>query len=578
MAFVSSPVAEPLPASSYDVQLPGRLRDRVMELLSISPTAVVLDTLATHPDASVWVDQGRKHHQEVEQCIYCSSPLTKDRKKQIEAHFSDEVEVLKGSLRGLSGEVRIATSRLDEVKGELPASGLLAPDLRGNYEQAHATYLAQLRELKDWLERLEASIEEKLENPLKIVSCGMGPAPAIDSTLIEELRDTHNSRIEKHASLVHQAAVHIEHHYLKQAEKEVTEGRESLKLKSEEVSRVEDSIKKLQGDIQALKNVEGDPRPSAEVLNREVSRLLGRSELRFETVEGRYEVTRNGKPAVGLSVGERTAITLIHFFEMVARWKPSGGRPIVVVDDPVSSLDSNVFMGISTYIWNEAVAKGHISQLILLTHNFELFRQWDIQIDGLHRNNQMKKLFPAKTYEITSRHRTTGGLSVRTPCLVSWPSSQAVKKKMRSSYHHAFMATAEAKLALDADDSMDKRLDAQLLFPNVVRRLLESFLAFKIPESVGDFNGTMRNSVSLLEATGFTGDADALRLRLTRYTHAHSHNESPSTDAIISPDEVGPAITAAFEFMYWLDTKHFTGICKVLGLEVSSLVPIGSVE
>lgn len=40
-------------------------------------------------------------------------------------------------------------------------------------------------------------------------------------------------------------------------------------------------------------------------------------------------------------------------------------------------------MGISTYIWSEAVAKDHIEQVFLLTHNFELFRQWDIQIGGL---------------------------------------------------------------------------------------------------------------------------------------------------------------------------------------------------
>lgn len=44
-------------------------------------------------------------------------------------------------------------------------------------------------------------------------------------------------------------------------------------------------------------------------------------------------------------------------------------------------------MGISTYIWSAAVSltKDHIGQLFLLTHNFELFRQWDIQLESLHK-------------------------------------------------------------------------------------------------------------------------------------------------------------------------------------------------
>ena len=156
---------------------------------------------------------------------------------------------------------------------------------------------------------------------------------------------------------------------------------------------------------------------------------------------------------------------------------------------------------------------------------------------------------------------------------MAWPSTPDVRKKMRSTYLHAFMTVAQALQQLQADDSIEHKLDAQLLFPNVVRRMLETFLAFKRPEWVGNFTEAMRKSKDLLVAARYTGDPDALRLRLTRYSHAHSHSETPSTDITISPDEVATAIGAVFEFMNCLDSAHFSGLCEVVGIDPSALLP-----
>lgn len=295
---------------------------------------------------------------------------------------------------------------------------------------------------------------------------------------------------------------------------------------------------------------------------------------------GKYRVIRDGQPALGLSMGERTAITLVHFLESVARIPASDGKPIVVIDDPVSSLDSDIFMGISSYIWTEVVTKEHIAQIILLTHNFELFRQWDIQMDGLRGGKladgrKCKDVYTEAFYEIRSSHTSVAGLlrPKRRPRLSTWPPTPGVRSKMRSSYQHSFIIVAQALQELKSDDSMERKLDAQILFPNVVRRMLETFLAFKHPERVGDFTGAMRKSKELLEQRGYVGDADALRLRLTRYLHAHSHSETAATDITVSPDEVATAIGAVFEFMKCLDSDHFQGLCEVASIDPASLLP-----
>lgn len=190
----------------------------------------------------------------------------------------------------------------------------------------------------------------------------------------------------------------------------------------------------------------------------------------------------------------------------------------------------------------------------------------------------MSEKYSAKFYELKSTHITKVGKTRRAPVIVGWPPSEAARKNIRSTYHHAFIATAEKLEYLKENDSLENRLDAQLLFPNVIRRMLESFLAFKRPEWVGNFNMAMHNSADLLREAGYQGDADALRLRLTRYTHANSHNESPATDTTVSPNEVKTAIEAVFEFMNQIDTPHFTGLCEVTGIKPDDVLPPAPVE
>ena len=360
----------------------------------------------------------------------------------------------------------------------------------------------------------------------------------------------------------------VEEHFLKESLDNFLTEENAREQASVKLKKANLSVKALQEERMALVNTEGDPIPAAETLNLEVSRILGRDELHFEVTEDgkHYQITRNGVPAKGLSTGERSVIMLVYFMETVAR-QTNSEKPIVIIDDPISSLDSDVFMGISAYIWSEVINKKHAEQLILLTHNFELFRQWDIQLEGA------KRFIEHSLYEIRSVHAPDrNGGCLRSPQLVKWPPTKNSRKKVRSSYHHAFWSIYQAKLQLENNDSLDTRLDAQLLFPNVIRRLLESFLAFKIPDHVGDFTGSMRQAGQMLAGSGYQGDADALRLRLTRYTHAHSHNESPASDLIISPDEVQTAIAAVFTFINAIDSVHFSGICSVLDIDENKLL------
>ncbi|WP_460846361.1 AAA family ATPase [Nocardioides ultimimeridianus] len=419
-------------------------------------------------------------------------------------------------------------------------------------------------------------MERKRANVLLRVDDEITAAPIVDGTRIEAALMTHNERVTQHATLVSEAAKRVELHLLKESEAKIAELAEAVETQTRDKSQLEQDLRMYREKVAALENVEGDPLPSAEVMAKELTRILGRNELSFELLPDgkRYRVTRHGAPALDLSTGERTAITLIHFLERVKRSDAANGKPIVVIDDPVSSLDSNAFTGISTYIWSETVSRSHIEQVFLLTHNFELFRQWDIQIEGLpgRRGAGNNRGYASNCYELVAPHKQVHGKSKRVPQFKVWPPSEGARVKIRSSYHHAFISAVRAQAALQDDGSMEKKLDALLLYPNVLRRMLETFLAFKSPSLAGNFTDAMRDVGNTLEARGYEGDADALRIQLTRFTHANSHADSPETDVAVSPDEIGAIISAVFTFMNAVDTGHFEGLCRVAGIEASTLL------
>lgn len=573
-ALVSSDNRDPVPELSLSLNADSDLSELAQNLLGKTPVTIVLDTLKSNPSASAWVQDGHELHKHAEDCAFCGQSLPAGRLQDIERHFSEEVSDLQEDLEALRQRLAEVVEEADASVLALPDQGLLFEDLRETYDRALAAWKSEITTLKKYVIELASRVQSKQKNVLTPVDSAVAAVPSVDGAKVEAVLTTHNERVKKHADLVADAAADIEQHHLQMEAEEVDT---QVKAQTDEAGRAKQArarIREIARRIAQLEEVDGDPTPSAAVLTREVARLLGRTELVFQARDGQYVVTRDGEPAVNLSVGERSAIALVHFLEVVACHDAAKGLPIVVIDDPVSSLDSNVFMGISTYIWTVAV-KAETAQVVLLTHNFDLFKQWDVQIQSLHKNGTMRQLYPTSLYELKARHDTVaGGRRRRRAVIKAWPETPAVRKKIRSSYHHAFIAVADAKEKLEQDDSLEQRLDAQLLFPNVIRRLLESFLAFKRPDWVGDFTGAMRNAGELLLAYGYEGDADALRQQLTRYAHAYSHSESPETDTTVNPDEIYGAIGAVFVFMNQLDPDHFQGLCTAVGKEASQLLPL----
>jgi wobble nucleotide-excising tRNase len=567
-SFVNT--AEPGPVSTIpaSVRIESHLVQRIRSCLAEVPSVAALDTLDRHPEATEWVDQGRGLHDPGDPCLYCGSTLTNERRLQIERHFSDALTRLQREISDIDSALDELASSGRVLQQEIPDGAGLYNDLRSQHNDAVALVAERADQLMIWIDQVRRRLRTKSSTPLAADNADVSEPPTIDTSDLATVCAVHNERSHKHAAHVAEAAQAVEHHHLKSTEAEVDELQAALSTLALRSAQLGELVEAKNSEISSLENVEGDPTPSAQVLTDEVAQLLGRDELTFGAQGERYQVLRDGQPATQLSTGERRAITLVHFLEVVRQFDHGRGKPIVILDDPVSSLDSDKTMGISALIWTCSIVKERVAQLILLTHSFELFRQWDIQLSGLPTRYRPESRY----YEIRSRHRTIAGVPRRSPVLHALPADDRARQRLRSAYTHSFCHLAEAYVQLLDDDSLEHRLDAHLLLPNVVRRVLESFLAFKVPNQLGNLHMSMREAVPMLEAGGYPGDADVLRQRLTRYAHAYSHSDGVTTDQIVSPEEAKPALGALFEFIHRIDPGHFAGQCSVAGVEVSQLL------
>lgn len=118
--------------------------------------------------------------------------------------------------------------------------------------------------------------------------------------------------------------------------------------------------------------------------------------LAMSDKDGYYKIVRDdgGDAKDSLSEGERTFITFLYFYHLLkGSDSESGitGNRIVVFDDPVSSLDSEILFIVSSLIKGllEEVRKGegHIKQVFVLTHNVYFHKE--VTFNSKRKNGAM---------------------------------------------------------------------------------------------------------------------------------------------------------------------------------------------
>ncbi|MBF0696728.1 AAA family ATPase [Actinomyces bowdenii] len=541
--------------------------DDARQLLSTSVVSNhIIEELVEHAQRSRWVQQGLDLHEGLESCLFCGQGLTAERINALNAHFDESFKNLQAAIDDLVKRLDVSVSASKTYLDAFPADSDLYEELREDLRTARQTYDTEHKTYVEAVTQIRAALTEKKNNPFGVPVLAPGLVLVAPSTeALKKAVKEHQGRIDSHAKHAREAAARVEHYHVKNAAGEYMRLKKEVEDKRAACEELQDQMKELGERIMALESVDGDPIPGAAELSEGLRGLLGRDELKFSAQDSKhYAIERAGDPATHLSEGEQTAIALLYFLASVRKDKIQGEPPIIIIDDPVSSLDHGILFGASAHIWAEFVVNTYASQVFLLTHNFDLFRHWLIQLESRQQHEDCD----FRAYEVTSVVAPRGpGQFPRRPQLRRWETDKDRSKVLRSEYHFLFSRVAHAVVDRCGDETLADQMNALALIPNAARRMLEAFLSFKCPGKMGSFHVAVEE---VMNSGG--GVALSVRTRVERYLHTYSHFDGGDISQPLKLTEAATVLRSLFQLMDHVDPGHVSSMCNALALEKDKLL------
>lgn len=429
----------------------------------------VIARLRSHPDIAAWVEQGIALHSahRATACEFCAQALPADRLALLAAHFNEADKKLKDEIDRLLRHLTQAENAIHVL--DIPDKANLYDELQGEYQaaadgitDAAAAISRSIVAFRSAIEAKKTKTTDSLTMEARLDGAALVAALETAKGVIRK----HNEKTANFKAAKDAARGALEAHYLSTIYEEVhllarrigdtTAEIENI-TKGSQGSPGDASIRELEDRIKTNRAKISSSHKGCQEINTALRTFLGRDELRFEVEGDGYVLKRGQSVAQGLSEGERTAIGVCHFI-INLRDDFDPGEGIIVVDDPVSSLDSNSIFQAFAFLKN---AVKEAKQVFFLTHDCDFLR---LLINWVKNSRQ-----PAAYYMITDVYDASGARCAIVTTL------DKLLQEHESEYHYLF----KRLYTFQSDGTIMSVYD----MPNIARKVLESFLMFRVPSS-----------------------------------------------------------------------------------------------
>ena len=367
-----------------EIALPEDLSNHLDEVKKICQKTVasqvreneIIKRLAANKDIAQWVEDGlqlREKHKN-QKCEFCGSVIEPQRIDILLGYFSEADRKLKAKIDDKNLALKMIA---EEVRGlHLPTKAEFYSRFVSKFENIEAKFEKEKTKYLNDLQSMIAVLGEKKQKTTEEVSVDMFLSNNFQFVInsANGLVSQHNEMHDNLSREKNNAIELIKKHKLseiyddvKRLEDEMGELDKSIANKSTEIEQLKKSI---HVDTQEVSS----EHQACESLNSSLEAFLGRGDITFAVSDDKevgYQIERNGSPAENLSEGEKTAIACVYFIE---RLKEDGFKlkdSIIVVDDPVSSLDDNFLHEAFSFL-KEAIEDA--AQVFILTHNFHFLK------------------------------------------------------------------------------------------------------------------------------------------------------------------------------------------------------------
>lgn len=532
----------------------SEVSDEISKLLKRKIVAETIDRFKDDPELNKWAQHGFELHKkkdEKKKCLFCQNEFSAGFLASLSKYFSDDYEKLQSDTNSFIESLEnLKRDAVTEKNQELYV------DLQDKYKNHVKEMNKIVGELATWTDEAVTKLKEKYDNPLAEVSDPQSPKDfsALYDEKAENINDVikgHNTKVENHEQEVKQAKEELEKHLIAVA----IDAQDYSKIKSgfdksvEEEKSAKKAVDENSQEISKLEKETSNIGKAVQKINKHLEEFFGRKEILLELDDSKkgYIIKRDGDVARNLSEGEKNTIAFSYFIVKTQEKGFKIKEGIIVIDDPISSFDSNFIYHCFSLIKNHFK---DAEQLIISTHNFEFF-------------NLVKDWFEQKIHKVESDNKKIANESDKKPipckffmveniiednkrCASIVPLEETLRK-FKSEYHFLF-----SRLNKFITEGTPDYADFYTI-GNIARRFLEIYINIKIPTT-----GDLKSRVDQLDTKTVS---ETEKDKVYKLIQEFSHGLDPaSTIEHKDKSEIQNAIKVLMKMVEESDKKHFESL------------------
>ncbi|SFS49938.1 AAA family ATPase [Sphingobacterium wenxiniae] len=507
-----------------------------------------------------WVKDGRQIHKDkLEQCAFCGNDISENRWNELDSHFDEESEKLEIEINVLISQVENSIRDVDSQ---------LQIDKSAFYSKFHSDLdrLISLRQnivdkIKIELNRIITSLKERkddllntkeyidiIDNSKRIQWCweifekykneANGYSNSLGSEQTEAKKLLRLREVSDFVTTIQYSNATARIQTLKETSENETQGKQAVEEKiRQQITQIEDKERLMK-----------DEEKGALKVNEYLNNFFGHDFLTLQALEDtdvlggkkiRFEIVRNGKKAHHLSEGECSLIAFCYFMAKLEDIDTKGSKPIIWIDDPISSLDSNHIFFVYSLINAEIIAKQEFEQIFISTHNLDFLKYLKRLPSALNKNQS--------AYFLITREKESSKIKIMPRYLKDYVT------EFNFLFHQIYLCSTA-----NADDEIQHNLFYN--FGNNTRKFLEAFLYYKYPNAV-------EKDDKLIRFFGGNRQASSLTDRINNeFSHLEALFEKGMTP--IDIPEMKKTATFILDKIKEKDSEQYEALLLSIGVEV----------
>ncbi len=431
-----------------------------------------------------WVKEGLSLHDGKKICAFCGNEISQSRWHELECHFDEATKKLDSDISERISSLSAEKNRFFVIEF------YQGSQFYGNNQEAYSSLNQKFIDIKKQILDYYAELIEILSlrkkdllNPLKFQINNRISKNEVDVFVekVNELVDEFNKTTENlltqqkkgrerlRLNEVRVFSVEIDYNKKLEMQKQFETDYLDLLQNCEKIETVVLQKERLVEELEAKLN---DESLGAEKVNEYLNNFFGNEYLHLKAIKEspdaiatRFEIQRNGSLAKNMSEGECRLLAFCYFMAKLEDVKTKGTKPIIWIDDPICSLDSNHVFFVYSLINAEIVKKDSFEQLFVSTHNLDFLKYLKRLKDEKYDTKEEKR----KTrYLMIERTNDSSDLKIMPRYMVEYVSE----------FNYLFECIYRCSLINAIDDT---NYSLFYNFGNNARKFLELYLYYKYP-------------------------------------------------------------------------------------------------